>query len=364
MTDDERWLAVMDRDPEAGAGFLYGVVTTGVYCLPWCPSRRPRRENVRFFDSAVAAERAGLRACRRCDPRCGGVPARHAAIVAGASRLLAEDPQPTLSELAGALGLGPHHLHRVFTDATGVTPKAFGTALRTRRARTDLERGDTVADAAFAAGFGSVSRFYEAAAPRLGMTPGSYRRGGRHQVVRFAVGQSWLGAVLVAATRRGLCAVDLGDDPQALVLALQDRFHAAELVGDDPAFTAMVARVIALVADPGSPVDLHLDVRGTAFQERVWRALRDVPAGTTVTYAELAERVGSPGAHRAVAGACAANPVAIAVPCHRVVRRDGGLAGYRWGVDRKAALLVREGVSGADTAVPSTTRDCDREPEG
>jgi AraC family transcriptional regulator of adaptative response/methylated-DNA-[protein]-cysteine methyltransferase len=364
MTDDERWAAVVDRDRDADDGFLYGVVTTGVYCLPSCPSRRARRENVRFFEAADAAERAGFRACRRCDPRGGGTRASHAAAVAEVCRLLARDPQPTLSELAEAVSLGPHHLHRVFTAATGVTPKAFGTALRTRRARAELGRSDTVVGAAFEAGFGSVRRFYEAAGPRFGMPPGSHRRGGHDQVVRFAVGRSWLGAVLVAATERGLCAVDLGADPEALVRDLRDRFHAAELVGDDPEFAALVARVISLVEDPASPVDLDLDVQGTAFQERVWRALGEVPAGSAVTYAELAERLGSPGAHRAVASACAANPVAVAVPCHRVVRRDGGLAGYRWGVDRKAALLAREGWSGADDPAAAPSRDCDRGPEG
>ena len=338
MNDDDRWQAVLDR---RGDGFVYGVVTTGVYCRPSCPSRRPHRENVRFFTSTADAERAGLRACRRC-----GVPDDRPALVAKACALLDEADLP-LAELAAAVGMSPYHFHRVFKAETGVTPKAYAAARRAERAKQHLQRDGAVTDAIYAAGFGSNGRFYAESTERLGMTPTQYRAGGTEAQVRFAVGECDLGTILVAATDKGVCAIELGDDPDELVRALQDRFHAAELVGDDAGFNELVARVVALVEHPTTNHDLPLDVRGTAFQERVWQALRTIPAGETRTYAQLAAELGAPSSVRAVAGACAANHLAVALPCHRVVRTDGSLSGYRWGVERKAALLEREATNAA-----------------
>lgn len=252
---------------------------------------------------------------------------------------------PDLSELAAAVGMSRYHFHRVFKAQTGVTPKAYAEAHRSERAREALQEAPTVSEAAYEAGYGSNGRFYAAAESRLGMTPSQHRAGGDGAEVRFAVGECSLGSILVAATDRGVCAIQLGDDPDELVRALQDRFPRADLVGADTAFEATVAAVVGLVEDPAQGFDLPLDIRGTAFQERVWRALQEIPAGTTATYAEVARRIGSPTSVRAVAGACGANRIAVAIPCHRVVRTDGSLSGYRWGVERKRALLEREGAA-------------------
>jgi AraC family transcriptional regulator of adaptative response/methylated-DNA-[protein]-cysteine methyltransferase len=346
-TDDDRWQAVASRDPRADGAFLYGVTTTGVFCRPTCPSRRPRRENARFFASADEAAGAGLRPCKRCRPD-GAAGGERAALVARACRLLEEaDAVPDVATVAAAVGLSPHHFHRVFAAEVGVTPKAYAEAQRARRLRDHLTGPATVTDAVYAAGFGSAGRFYASSTARLGMTPGRWRDGGAGTRIRFAVGQCSLGAVLVAATDRGVCAIDLGVDPEVLVRGLQDRFDRAELVGADAGFEQTVAAVVALVERPDQPADLPLDIRGTAFQERVWRALRQVPAGGTTTYTALAGAIGAPGSVRAVAGACAANRLAVAVPCHRVVRLDGSLSGYRWGVERKRALLDREAAVAA-----------------
>jgi AraC family transcriptional regulator of adaptative response/methylated-DNA-[protein]-cysteine methyltransferase len=344
--DDERWAAVIGRDPAADAAFVYGVTTTGVYCRPTCPSRRPRRDNTRFFTSTAAAEAAGLRPCKRCRPRRGdGGDPGHAELVARACRLIEEaDEPPDLAALAAAVGLSRHHFHRVFVAETGVTPKAYAEAERARRLRRQLDGGTSVTDAIYAAGYGSNGRFYASSTARLGMTPSRFREGGVGTEVRFAIGRCSLGSVLVAATDQGVCAIELGDDPDALIRDFQDRFHRADLVGGDAAFEALVARVVGLVERPrdAAVTDLPLDVRGTAFQERVWRALQAIPPGTTTTYGELAQALGVPRAVRAVAGACAANKLAVAIPCHRVVRRDGSLSGYRWGIERKRALIERE----------------------
>lgn len=354
MGDDERWAAIETRDASADGSFLYGVVTTGVYCRPSCPSRRCRRENVRFFESAADAERSGLRPCRRCDPTGPGLRARRAALVARACRIIEEsESAPDLGLLAQTIGMSPHHFHRVFKAEVGVTPKAYADASRARRVRDRLGGDASVTDVIYAAGFGSSRQFYASSTERLGMTPSKFRSGAVDVPVIFAVGECSLGAVLVAATPNGVCAIEFGDDPTVLVHQLQDRFHAARLTGGDADFDSLVARVIALVEDPTAGVDLPLDIQGTAFQERVWRALRDVPAGVTVTYADIAQRIGSPAAVRAVAGACAANHLAVAVPCHRVIRTDGTISGYRWGVERKAALLHREAAA-PDVRAPST----------
>ena len=342
-SDEERWAALVDRDAGAEGEFYYSVSTTGVYCRPGCPSRRPRREHVRFHASREEAEDAGFRACRRCRPHEPPVAQRHAEAVAAACRLIeGAEEIPTLDALAAAAGMSRFHFHRVFKSATGCTPRAYAAARRADRMREALREGGTVTDAVYDAGFNSNGRFYAAAPEILGMTPVTFRRGGEGETIRFAVGACSLGTVLVAATARGVCAIGLGDDPDALMHDLEDRFPRARLVGGDPEFEARVAQVVAFVEAPALGLDLPLDIRGTTFQQRVWRALRDVPAGATATYGEIAERIGAPGAARAVASACASNPLALAIPCHRVVRNDGTLSGYRWGVERKRALLDRE----------------------
>ena len=340
-----RWLAVVGRDRAADGHFFYSVRTTGVYCRPSCPSRRARRAHVRFHRTRAEAERAGFRPCRRCRPDEPVLAARRATLVARACRSIerAERP-PTLRALAAAAGMSRFHFHRVFTSVTGVSPRAYAVAHRTRRLREGLARSPTVTEALYGAGFNSSGRFYADAPEVLGMTPTRFRAGGAGTVMRFAVGQCWLGAVLVAATETGVCAIFLGDDPDTLLQELQDRFPKAGLVGGDRNFEGLIATVIGLVEAPGLGLDLPLDVRGTAFQQRVWQALRDIPAGATASYTEIAHRIGAPKAVRGVAGACAANPIAVAIPCHRVVRRDGALAGYRWGIERKRALLAREAI--------------------
>ncbi len=342
--DARRWTEVLERATTGDGAFVYGVMTTGIFCRPSCPARRPTREHVRFFDTANEAAAAGLRPCRRCEPDGPGPDARRAAIVERSCRLLEQaDPTPTLDTLAEMSSMSPSTFRRAFTAVTGVTPAAYARSARARRAGAALSgSAASVTDAIYAAGYGSSGRFYETAGARLGMRPTELRAGGAGVEIRFAVAATSLGALLVAASPRGVCAIEFGDDPDALVRGLQDRFHTARLSGDDPDFAALVAQVVALVEHPGRPSTLPVDIRGTAFQERVWQALQDIPAGTTLTYGELAERIGVPGAARAVGTACGANPLAVAVPCHRVVRRDGSLSGYRWGVERKRALLERE----------------------
>ncbi len=341
--NDERWQAVTRRDAAFDGKFFFAVRTTGVYCRPSCASRAAKRENVSFYATAEAAERAGYRACKRCRPDKLGAPDPGVEAVRKAcERIAAAEEAPKLADLAARAGMSPFHFHRLFKKVTGVTPKAYAAQMQARRAADGLRTADTVTEAIYGAGFNSSSRFYESAAARLGMTPTAVRRGGEGVAIRFAIGQGSLGAVLVAATEKGVCAITLGDDPEVLARELQDRFPRAELVGGDLGFERMVARVVGLIEAPGQRLDLPLDIRGTAFQERVWQALRAIPPGKTATYAEIAKAVGQPKAVRAVAQACAANPLAVAIPCHRVVRTDGDLSGYRWGVERKRELLDRE----------------------
>ncbi len=336
--DASRWRAVLDRDP--GARFVYAVVTTGIYCRPDCPSRRARRENVRFFDTGEAAEAAGFRPCLRCRPGGGD---RHAALVEQACRAIeAAEEAPTLSALADAAGLSTFHFHRVFKARTGLTPRDYARALRDRRVRAALGGTGTVTEALYDAGFGSSGRFYAGSTASLGMTPTRFRAGGPGETIRYAWGESSLGGVLVAATDKGICAIMLGDDRAAVLEALRGQFRRATLAPGDAAFDGRVARVVAYVDDPRLGFDLPLDIRGTAFQQRVWQALRAIPVGETRTYTEIAESLGMPRAVRAVAGACASNPISVAIPCHRVHRVGGGMAGYRWGIARKRALLDKE----------------------
>jgi AraC family transcriptional regulator of adaptative response/methylated-DNA-[protein]-cysteine methyltransferase len=341
--DEERWQAVKRRDAAFDGKFVFAVSTTGVFCRPSCTSRPAKRENVSFFPTLTEAEKAGYRACKRCRPERFGAPDPQVeAVKRACARIDEAEEAPKLAALAASAGLSPYHFHRVFKAITGVTPKAYAAETRARRAADKLRTAGTVTEAIYDAGFNSSSRFYESTAARLGMTPGALRRGGAGASIRFAVGQASLGAVLVAATDKGVCAILLGDDPETLVRDLQDRFPRAELKGGDVDFERMVAEVVGLVEAPGQRLDLPLDIRGTAFQQKVWAALRAIPAGKTASYTEIARAIGQPKAVRAVAQACAANALAIAIPCHRVVRADGDLSGYRWGVERKRKLIDRE----------------------
>lgn len=342
-SDEARWAALVDRNPAADGHFYYSVRSTGVYCRPSCAARLARRENVAFHATRAEAEQAGFRPCKRCRPEQPPLAEQHAAKVAAACRLIdAADELPALDTLAQAAGLSRYHFHRVFKAITGLTPKAYAAASRQRRVRAGLTRGERVTDAIYAAGFSSSSRFYANSTEVLGMSPKAYRAGGADAVIRFALGQCSLGAILVAATERGVCAILLGDDPETLLHDLQDRFDRAELVGGDAEFERWMATVVGFVENPRLGLELPLDIRGTAFQQRVWQALREIPPGATASYAEIAAKMGAPKAVRAVAQACGANALAVAIPCHRVVRSDGALSGYRWGVARKRALLVRE----------------------
>jgi AraC family transcriptional regulator of adaptative response/methylated-DNA-[protein]-cysteine methyltransferase len=341
--DDRRYAAIAARDKAFDGTFVYAVATTGVYCRPSCPSRLARRANISFHATCADAERAGFRPCKRCTPNAASLAEQHARKIAEACRIIetAEEP-PTLDDLAAKVGLSPYHFHRIFKAIAGVTPKAYAVAHRQKRVRDNLKRSANVTEAIHEAGFNSSGRFYANADKVLGMTPTDFRKGGKNTAMRFAVGTCSLGAILVATTDKGIAAILLGDDPQALIHDLEERFPNAELIGGDRDFETVVARVIGLVEAPAKGLDLPLDVRGTAFQHRVWQALRDIPAGSTATYSEIAQRIGLPKAVRAVAAACAANKIAIAIPCHRVVRSDGGLSGYRWGVERKRKLIARE----------------------
>jgi len=341
IEDDPRWAAVVARDPRADGQFVYAVKTTGIYCRPSSLARLPKPENVEFFASAELAEAAGYRPSKRASKDQSD--AHQAAIIAAACRHIeAAQTSPTLNSLAASAGLSPFHFHRVFKAATGLTPKAYASAHRSRKVRARLAEGGSVTEALYDAGFGSNGRFYHCADQLLGMKPTDYRAAGQNNDIRFAVGQCSLGAILVAQSARGICAILLGDDPHQLVCDLQDQFRNANLIGADHPFEQLVASVVGFIESPAIGLDLPLDIRGTAFQERVWQALREIPAGSTASYAEIAQRIGAPTSMRAVAQACGANRLAVAIPCHRVVRSDGNLSGYRWGVERKRQLLERE----------------------
>jgi AraC family transcriptional regulator of adaptative response/methylated-DNA-[protein]-cysteine methyltransferase len=341
--EQARWEALVRRDRRADGAFVYGVVTTGVYCRPACSSRQPNRENVRFFDTAEEAEDAGFRPCKRCNPRSSVGQDTHAEAITRACELIDEsDEPPTLAELANEVGLSPSYLHRLFKRMVGVTPKQYAMEKRLGDVRDRLQADATVTEAFYEAGFGSSSRFYENITAKLGMKPSEYRDGGQGMRIHSAVAQSYLGWVQVAATAKGICAIDLADSPDDLRERLHARFPKASLVGNDPGFGVVLSQVLAFLESPQEGLDLPLDVQGTAFQRRVWLALREIPPGSTVSYGEIAARIGNPQAARAVAGACASNPIAVAIPCHRVVRSDGELGGYRWGQQRKSKLLEQE----------------------
>ncbi len=341
--NDPRWARVAARDRSADGEFFYSVKTTGVYCRPSCAARLADPKNVGFHATATDAEAAGFRPCKRCRPDRPPLEEQYAATVAEACRMIERaDEPPTLAVLAKAAGLSTFHFHRIFKAITGVTPKGYAMAHRSSRVRDQLSRSSTVTEAIYDSGFNSNSRFYEKSDQILGMTPSDYRAGGANTEIRFAVGECSLGSILVATSPKGVCAILMGDDPDALLRDLQDRFPSADLIGGDAKFESLIAKVVGFVEAPALGLDLPLDVRGTVFQQRVWQALREIPAGSTASYTEIATRIGAPSSVRAVARACASNALAVAIPCHRVVRIDGALSGYRWGVERKRALLEKE----------------------
>ena len=292
---NDRWAAVTSRDASADGAFFYSVQTTGVYCRPSCPSRRARQEHVRFYPTAAAAEAAGFRPCKRCRPDQLPLAQRHSTAIAGACRLIEDaDVIPEVAVLAKRAGMSRFHFQRVFKSITGVTPRAYAAAHRASRVRSELSKGVTVTEAIYNAGFNSDGRFYAGSSAMLGMTPSAFKGGGPGTVIRFAIGECSLGSILVAASGKGVCAILLGDDPDALARDLQDRFPRATLIGADAAFESWVARVVGLVDAPRVGLDLPLDIRGTAFQQRVWQALREIPAGTTATYAQIADQARRP----------------------------------------------------------------------
>lgn len=341
---DPRWAKVIARDTASDGQFVYSVKSTGVYCRPSCAARLANPANVRFHLTPAAAQTEGFRACKRCKPDLG-CEAPHAAKVADAARrIAASEETPSLTSLARRAGLSPHHFHRVFKAITGLTPKDYAAAHRGNKVRAELRKSASVTEAIYDAGYNSGSRFYEKSKSLLGMTPTRYRAGGADEEIRFAIAETSLGALLVAASEKGVCSILMGDNPEKLLQDLQDRFTRARLVGGDAKFEKLVAKVVGLVERPRKDLDLPLDIRGTAFQWRVWRALTRIPRGETRSYSDIAKAIGSPSSVRAVARACATNPVALVVPCHRVVRADGDLAGYRWGLKVKTRLLSKEQV--------------------
>jgi AraC family transcriptional regulator of adaptative response/methylated-DNA-[protein]-cysteine methyltransferase len=342
-TDQQKWQAVLRKDRRADGQFFFAVKTTGIYCRPSCPSRPAKRENVSFYHSPPEAEKVGFRACQRCHPKGPDLAQQQAAAVIAACRTIEQAEElPSLHQLAAQAHLSPSYFHRIFKAATGLTPQGYAMAHRSGRVQKALSHRKTVTEAIYASGFNSNGRFYATSTQMLGMKPREYRQGGLGATIRFAIGECSLGSILVASSAQGVCAILIGDDPDALARDLQGRFPKAKLIGGDRRFEKLVAQVVGFIETPKIGLNLPLDVRGTVFQRRVWKALQQIPIGSTATYSQIAQRIGLPKAVRAVAGACAANALAVAIPCHRVVRRDGNLSGYRWGVERKRALLQRE----------------------
>lgn len=343
QTADQRWDAVCARDAGADGAFVFAVSTTGVYCRPQCAARRPLRTNVRFFDTRGAAESAGFRACKRCRPDGLSQADEALALVARACRTIeaAAEP-PSLAELAAAVGKSPFYFQRVFKRIVGLSPREYAAAKRQEQLRAALPAHARVTDAIYDAGFGSSSRAYDIAPAALGMTPSAFRDRGRGEAVRYAALSTPYGWVGIAATQRGVAAIELGDDRETVCARIAKRFERADLVHDDTALRGALAAVLDYIERPAAGLALPLDVQGTAFARRVWRALSQIPPGQTATYGEIARAIGQPSAARAVAAACAANPAALAIPCHRVVPASGGTGGYRWGAQRKRALLAGE----------------------
>ena len=348
IDSNSRWIAVQQRDPRADGQFWYSVATTGIYCYPSCGARTARRENIAFHPNRAHAERAGFRPCKRCRPELAPRQQRLAQAITAACRLLENSAEPlSPGTLAAAVGLSAQQLQRQFKTVTGLTLKQYATALRASRVRSRLGEGAPVTAAVYDAGYNSASRFYEQSAALLGMPPKTYARGGSGQAIRWDLAETWLGHVLVAATERGICAVLLGSNKRRLMAELAARFPRATLeqAERDSDFARWIEAVLTKIEQPAASADLPLDVAGTAFQQRVWRALRQIPPGETTTYQAIAKLIGKPKAARAVGTACGANPVAVLIPCHRVLTADGALGGYRWGTARKSALLEREAKS-------------------
>ncbi len=342
-TEEARWEAVLNRDPEARSAFVYAVATTGIYCRPTCPSRRPRRRNATFYDTAALADGAGYRPCKRCRPEDESFQEKADRRIIEACRILEEsEERPTLSQLAAEIGLSPFHFQRLFKETVGLTPKEYASGLRRTRLQESLKKRETVTEALYEAGLSSGSRLYENYLKMLGMKPTEYRDSGRDGEIRYALGSSTLGPVLVAATAKGVCRIDLGENEEELISRLKKDFTEARIEEGDKSFHQLVAMVTNFIEFPGKGLGLPLDIRGTAFQQKVWQALQEIPPGSTLSYGQVAAKLGRPQAARAVARACASNTLALAVPCHRVVRSDGGLGGYRWGVERKRAILEQE----------------------
>src|SRR5882757_6789757 len=343
IKNDPRWASVVARDVTAGSKFYYSVKTTGVYCRPSCAARLARPENVQFHATCKDAEQAGFRPCKRCKPDQPSMAEQNAATIATVCRLIEQsDEVPSLSKLAAHAKMSVFHFHRVFKSITGLTPSDYAVANRSKRVRAKLDKSNSVTEAIYDAGFNSNGRFYATSNEVLGMTPSNFRAGGANADIHFAIGECSLGSILVAKSERGVCAILMGDDPTQLVQDLQDRFPHANLIGGDREFEGLVAKVVGFIEKPAFGLDLPLDIRGTAFQQRVWKALQQIPVGSTASYMDIARKIGMPKAVRAVAQACGANALAVAIPCHRVVRTDGALSGYRWGVERKRTLLSRE----------------------
>lgn len=344
-TDEKtRWRQVLARDGEADGHFVYAVRSTGIYCRPSCPSRKPRRDNVRFYEVPEAAEQAGFRACKRCRPEQAAAADPRMAAVRRACREIerAEQPAPDLETLAAGAGLSAFHFQRLFKQLVGVTPKQYAEARRQARLRHHLRKGEAVGSALYGAGYGSSSRLYEKAGDYLGMTPAVYRKGGEGMALGYAMAETPFGLLYVAATGRGLCAVGLADDAAEALADLAAEFPRAARVPDQQGLAPALAAILTHLDGRSPHLDLPLDIRATAFQHQVWEALRAIPRGETRSYGEIAAALGRPEAVRAVARACATNPVALVIPCHRAVRQDGTLAGYRWGIDRKRRLLTQE----------------------
>lgn len=340
---DARWASVATRNPEADGTFYYSVSTTGIYCRPSCAARLARPEHVRFHQTRREAEQAGFRPCKRCKPDQTSEKDRQATMISKACRLIEQSEQMiSLERLAEEARLSSSYFHRLFKAVTGLTPRQYAAAHRAKRVRLTLERSRTVTEAIYEAGYNSNGRFYETSKDILGMTPSSFRSGGEGVTIRFAIAECFLGSILVAKSEQGICAILFGDDPDALIRDLQERFPRAHMIGGDATFDRLVSRVVGFVEAPAIGLDLPLDIRGTAFQQRVWQALQRIPSGKRMNYTDIAIAIGAPKSARAVARACGANALAVAVPCHRVVRRDGRLSGYRWGIARKRALLERE----------------------
>jgi AraC family transcriptional regulator, regulatory protein of adaptative response / methylated-DNA-[protein]-cysteine methyltransferase len=350
MTEAERWDAVVKSDPRADGAFLYAVKTTGIYCRSGCSSRLPNQKNVTFFQTCVEAEQAGFRPCKRCQPNTVSPREQQTEVIAQMCKRIEQSVEVgasiakpmALQDMAEIAGLSPYHFHRLFKQIVGVTPKAYAVAHRAKRAREELQEGISVTQAIYSAGFETSSSFYDKSTRMLGMTPTEYQQGARGIEIQFAVKPVWLGWVLVAATSKGICTISLGDTAEALTAQLKNQFPHAQILESDPTFENWIEQILALIETPQRGLNLPLDIQGTAFQQRVWQALQTIAPGNTASYSTIAQQIGNPKAVRAVARACASNQLAVAVPCHRVVGSDGSLRGYRWGNDRKRALLERE----------------------